>query len=192
MHRTRLRDTFEIDTSGESSGDPLLWLRFNGPAATIFVWENNLNMRVNRRVRLDAGLSYIDARFDEPIDRVPGLATREFLKRPDWTGHFGVSTTGASLLDTHTYLRYTGPMLAVGEEAGIWRDTPHFFVLDLGVSKSFKLLDSGGKLIVSIGVDNAFDQRQKDLQDNGEARDPTYLYGPTQPRTWYRGARMFW
>ncbi|NBD39332.1 MAG: hypothetical protein GVY10_12260, partial [Verrucomicrobia bacterium] len=38
---------------------------------------------------------------------------------------------------------------------------------------------------VAIGIENAFDDRQKDLQNNGEERDPTYLYGPAQPRTFY-------
>lgn len=46
--------------------------------------------------------------------------------------------------------------------------------------------------ILGAGVDNLFDQRQKALQDSGEERDPTYLYGPARPRSYYLSARVLW
>ncbi|NBD37098.1 MAG: TonB-dependent receptor, partial [Verrucomicrobia bacterium] len=123
IHYTLLEDTFDIDDSGEISGDPNLWLRVNGPDATVAVWENNLSWRLDRHLRLDAGVSYVDAAFDEAIERVTGLTTDEFLKRPDWTGHLGLSYQNHDLFDAHALLTYTGSMLAVGEDADIWRET---------------------------------------------------------------------
>lgn len=32
---------------------------------------------------------------------------------------------------------------------------------------------------------NLFDERQKDLDNNGEDRDVTYFYGPNRPRSYY-------
>jgi outer membrane receptor for ferrienterochelin and colicins len=192
IHQTSLSDVFEIDDSGELSGDPNLWLRFNGPDAAVFVWENSLNWQMNGALRLDAGVSYIRARYDDPIERVTGLTTRSFIEQPEWTGHLGLSYENHDSFDAYALYSYTGAMLAVGQDADIWRNTPHFHVLDLGISKSLFDLAGIPELTVAIGVDNVFDQRQKDLQDNGEERDPTYLYGPTQPRSFYLRLNAKW
>jgi outer membrane receptor for ferrienterochelin and colicins len=192
LHHTALEDSFEIDDSGEFSGDPNLWYRINGPDATIWVWENNLNWRLNERLRLDAGLSWIRARLDEKIDRVTGLSTDEFLKRPEWTGHFGIAYENHDLFDLNAFLSFTGEMLAVGEDADIWRRTDPFYVLDLSASKDFDGVLGAEHLTITVGVDNLFDDRQKDLQDNGEERDPTYLYGPVQPRTFFIRVSANW
>ena len=175
----------EIDDSGAISGDENIWLRVNGPDADILAWENNLNWQWSRQLRLDAGLSYIHARYDEAIDRVTGLSTDEFLKRPEWTGHIGLSYENHELFDAHALLSYTGEMLAVGEDADIWRRTDPFYEVDLGISKDFDGILGAEHLTLSLGIENLFDERQDDLQDNGEDRDPTYLYGPTNPRTYY-------
>jgi len=192
VHYTLLDDTFEIDDSGELSGDENLWLRVNGPSSEILVWENNLNYQLDAHWRIDAGLSYIYARLDDPVERLEDLVTEEYLKRPDWTGHFGLSYENHEFVDGHVFLSYTGSMLAVGEDAGIWRDTPDFFVVDLGLSKEFEDALWGADLVVSAGIDNLFDERQKDFFNNGEERDPTYLYGPTEPRTYYVTLKMLW
>jgi len=185
VHYTLLKDAFEIDDSGAISGDENIWLRVNGPDADILAWENNLNWQWSRQLRLDAGLSYIHARYDEAIDRVTGLSTDEFLKRPEWTGHIGLSYENHELFDAHALLSYTGEMLAVGEDADIWRRTDPFYEVDLGISKDFDGILGAEHLTLSLGIENLFDERQDDLQDNGEDRDPTYLYGPTNPRTYY-------
>ncbi|MBN1404881.1 MAG: TonB-dependent receptor [Opitutales bacterium] len=191
LHYTLLKDTFEIDDSGELSGDPNLWLRINGPDSEVFVWESNLNWKFDERWRIDAGLSYIYARFDEEIERVTGLATDKFIERPEWTGHIGVSYENHDLFDAHAIFSYTGTMIALGQESAIWRNTPEFYVLDLEVSKSFSL-GNGTDLVLALGVDNVFDERQKDVMNNGEERDPTYLYGPSYPRSYYASARLSW
>ncbi|MFP4203975.1 MAG: TonB-dependent receptor plug domain-containing protein [Opitutales bacterium] len=179
VHYTILQNTFEIDDE-----DATDWLRINGPDADIFVWENNLNWLISPHLRLDAGFSFIHARYEERIDRVTGLSSDEFLKRPEWTGHLAISYENDDLFDAHALLDYTGEMLAVGEDADIWRRTDPFYVVDVGVSKNFDGIPGVDRLTVSLGIENLFDERQGDLQ-NGENRDPTYLYGPAQPRTFY-------
>lgn len=192
IHYTVVEDGFEIDDSGELSGDPNLWLRINGPDAEVAVWENNLNWRPAEHWRVDAGLSYVHARLDEAVDRVSGLRTDELPKRPEWTGHLGLSYENHDVVDVHALLNYTGSMLAIGEDADIWRETEAFFVVDVGLSKDFDGWLGADHFTLSIGVENLFDDRQKDFQDNGEARDPTYLYGPTQPRTYYLSVGASW
>lgn len=191
LHYTQLEDTFEIDDSGELSGDPNLWLRINGPDSDIFVWENSVMWKLTHDLGLDAGVSYIYARYSDPIERVTGLTTDEFIKRPEWTGHIGLTYQGHEGFQAHALMSYTGTMLAVGEDSDIWRKTPDFFVLDLGIAQTFEQVLGNADLTVSLGIDNLFDERQKDLQ-NTEERDPTYLYGPTTPRTYYIALSAQW
>lgn len=192
IHYTTLEDTFEIDDSGTASGDPNLWLRINGASASVWVWENNVNWRPLTGLRLDAGFSFIRARLDEEVARVTGLVTDRFLERPEWTGHVGISWDHPGWFEAGALLSYTGTMLAAGEDADIWRETDPFHVLDLSLSKEFGGWPGSGPWRLSAGVENVFDQRQKDLQNNGEERDPTYLYGPVQPRTYYVRLSMPW
>ncbi len=192
VHHTLLQDTFEIDDSGELSGDPNLWLRINGPDAIVDVWENNLNWQISSRLRLDVGLSWIDARFEEPIERVTGLVTDQFIKRPKWTGHAGLSYENHDFFDANLFYTYTGSMLATGEDADIWRETDSFHVFDLGISREFEGFLGADRFTVSAGIDNLFDERQQDQQNNGEERDPTYLYGPVTPRTTYLRLSATW
>ncbi len=192
VHFTKLEDSFDIDDSGDLTGDENLWLRVNGPTSEVFVWENNLNWQISDAVQIDSGLSYIHGRFEDPIERVTGLTTREFIERPEWSGHIGVTYENSETVDAHAFLRYTGSMLALGQDADIWRHTPNFWVLDLGLTKKIENVWDKNDLTLNIGIENAFDQRQKDFMDNGEDRDPTYLYGPTKPRTYYLSATLGW
>jgi outer membrane receptor for ferrienterochelin and colicins len=192
VHYTELKDAFEIDDSGEKSGDPYLWYRYNGPDASVLVWENNLTWKWTEHLRLDAGVSWVHARISEEIERVTGLVTDEFPKRPEWTGHLGLSFAEDSGLSAHLLYNYTGSMLAWGADADIWRHTPSFHVLDVGIGKTWSGLWKDGDLTLSLGIQNLLDHRQKDLQDNGEERDPTYLYGPVQPRTYSIRVAVRW
>lgn len=192
IHYTLLEDGFEIDDSGEMSGDPNLWLRINGPDVEVTVLENNLSWALGEHWRLDGGISYVHARLDEAIDRVTGLRTDELPKRPEWTGHLGVSYENPDLFSVHALYNFTGSLLATGADADIWRETEAFHVVDIGIAKDFDGWFGAEHFTVSLGVENLFDDRQKDFQDNGEARDPTYLYGPATPRTYYVSFTATW
>lgn len=192
VHYTLLQDAFEIDDSGTVTGDENIWLRVNGPDANVFVWENNVSWQLTDYLSLDSGLSYIRARFDDPIDRVTGLSTDEFIERPEWTGHIGLAYENDDLFSAHALLNYTGEMIAVGEDSDIWRRTDPFYVVDIGLSKDFHGVLGTDHITVSLGIENLFDERQDDLQNNGEDRDPTYLYGPNQPRTYYFKVTANW
>lgn len=187
IHLTLLEDTFDI----VDTGAPGVQLRENGPDSEIFVWESNLNWQITDHFSVDAGLSYIKARFDDPVERVTGLITNEYTENPEWTGHFGLVYENHDLFDAFVLLNYTGSMIAVGEDADIWRNTPDFYVVDLGISKEFHIpvFDS---ITLAAGIENIFDDRQDDLQDNGEDRDVTYFYGPSKPRTYYVKATLEW
>jgi outer membrane receptor for ferrienterochelin and colicins len=182
FYSNRLHDTFEIDDTGAVSGDPDLWLRVNGPDSTVLTWETGLNWLPAEGLRVEASVSWIRARFDGPIDRVTGLRTREFIERPEWTGLLSVNHRRGPWESFVSY-QHTGPMLATGEESDRWRRTPAFHEIDAGLARTFALGGSRRALRLGLTVRNLLDSYQDDLDNTGEARDVTYLYGPTRPRT---------
>jgi outer membrane receptor for ferrienterochelin and colicins len=50
-------------------------------------------------------------------------------------------------------------------------------------------LTKSNTLQVKLGVNNIFNSFQKDF-DQGVDRDSGYIYGPTQPRTFYLGLKL--
>jgi outer membrane receptor for ferrienterochelin and colicins len=184
IYYTQIADTFDIDDSGTNTGDSDIWERVNGPESTVFVWENGFNWILADGLKLETSLSYIQARFDTPISRVTGLTTDEYIKRPEWTGLVALTyRTGA--WETFASLNYTGTMLAVGEDSDRFRRTEAFQEVDLGVTYAFHIGKSTTRWKAGIGMKNVFDSYQDDLDNSGEDRDPSYVYGPTRPRSIY-------
>jgi outer membrane receptor for ferrienterochelin and colicins len=66
--------------------------------------------------------------------------------------------------------------------------TPRFFDLNCAINYDFQLTKSN-TLQVKLGVNNIFNSFQKDF-DQGVDRDSGYIYGPTQPRTFYLGLKL--
>lgn len=67
-------------------------------------------------------------------------------------------------------------------------ESPAFFDLGTKVSYDFKLSKSTGVQLYT-GLTNIFNSYQKDF-DKGASRDSGYIYGPTQPRTFYMGCKL--
>ena len=67
--------------------------------------------------------------------------------------------------------------------------TPDFF--DFNVKLNYTLvLNDHLKVQLNGGVQNIFNAFQQDL-DKGTYRDSGYFYGPTQPRTFFIGFKLF-
>ena len=63
--------------------------------------------------------------------------------------------------------------------------------IDLNIKLNYTfVLDDHVKVQLSGGVQNILDQFQNDL-DKGVYRDAGYFYGPTAPRTYFVGVKLF-
>ena len=134
---------------------------------------------------LDAGITYTDARFDKPVEILPGIEEDRFIESPEWSGVVKVNYTHDETLDAFIGLIYTGPMIALREAEGtVNADTGHFLVVDLSFTRHFEFADGSSHLDVTLGVRNLLDHRQKDLT-SGPERDTTYFYGPRFPRSFF-------
>ena len=186
IHYTQIKDTFDIDDSNSKT-----WIRENGPDSNIFVWENSLSWRINDHLKLDTNISHISSKFDEPVNRVSGFSTNQYLKTPKWTGGFILNYNNHDLMDAYISANFTGSMIAVAEDADfVNKDTPDFWEINLGFSKESSGFIGNMDLKLLCGLKNLLDQRQKDFQENGADRDVTYFYGPSRPRSFYSAVEL--
>lgn len=191
VSHTDIRDTFALGEIQADPGGALYQERFNASGSRITGLEFNVSGRPVSQVMLTAGASYYHSEYNDSHivfdDTGDGgttvIATRRYLKTPDWTAVAQAVWTPVKTLDLIAGLKYTGPMRALNNTVGELRRTPNFWVFDLGLTRHFKL---GGSrhFDVSIGVKNLFDQRQKDLE-TGANRDSDYVYGPRYARSFY-------
>ena len=193
---TYLQDVFFLREEGKDAAGNLLFTRTNVPGA----WVGGLNIegKVNCnasavRTSLSFGYTYQQSRYTEAQQWSPDIAPQtKMLRTPDnyayvlWdiepVRDFTVSVNGKA----------TGSMLVPHLAGCIAQDeeinTPVFW--DMGIRLAYDIhLYKHYCLEVSAGVKNVLDQFQTDL-DKGPDRDADYVYGPTQPRTWFAGLRL--
>ncbi len=107
---------------------------------------------------------------------------------PDWSGLLQVVYDNDDLFDAYFAIKWTGEMEVARESTATVEESADFFVVDLGISKTFALNDSID-LTLRAGIENLFDDYQEDYEA-GIDRDPGYIYGPRYPRTFILGARI--
>ena len=87
---------------------------------------------------------------------------------------------------------YTGSMLVEHHAGYIDRNitvkTPTFWDFNFKVAYDFKVYDCFA-LQLNAGIQNIFNSFQKDF-DSGADRDSGYMYGPTQPRSFFFGIKL--
>lgn len=113
-------------------------------------------------------------------------------RTPNYYGYFTFSSAPLDAFDFSISGIYTGKMIVPHmphEENPRMEHTPDFMDLNVKLNYTFTLKDHI-KLQVNGGVQNIFNRFQKDL-DKGEYRDSGYFYGPTQPRTYFIGIKIF-
>jgi outer membrane receptor for ferrienterochelin and colicins len=181
---TDLRDAFVLGpVETEAATGELFRVRENAEGSTVTAWEALVAWQPNRAWRSELGLTWTQARFDEPQvvfddtaeGGAPVLSTRRYLKSPTVTATGQMVWAAGAGWEAFAALKVTGPMEVLSQSAAELRRTPTFWVLDLGVTRHF---DWGGRHVgVSVGVGNVFDERQRDLEQ-GVERDSDYVYGP--------------
>lgn len=195
LYLTDIRDTFNVsdivftDPHGNAFKE-----RINAGGSTVQGFEVNAAYRFNSRWSAETGVTYVDARFDEPQEVLPGIFEERYLESPEWTGVAQLKYENEDFVDLFLGLVYTGPMIAAREAEGtLNRSTTDFFVLDLTATKHVHV-DLAGKVLhidLMAGVKNLLDERQPDLT-SGPERDTTYFYGPRFPRSFVVRAGVNW
>lgn len=192
---TRLRDTFVLSEIQLDDDGSMYQIRSNSSGSRVAGFETNLGWQANEVLRLTAGIAWYQSRYDQAQvvydDTADGgntvIATRDYLKTPEWTGLTQATWSPNANWDAYVGLKYTGKMYALKNNTASLNRTPEFLVTDIGATRHFHGIDGKG-VDVSFGVRNLFDERQKDLE-LGAARDSDYVYGPRFARAYYANVR---
>ena len=204
---TSLQDVFYLQNVGVDAQGNTLQERRNGSGAKVYGVNLDGKIAHGKDASLQVGFTVQRSRYDEMTfwsedESVAG--TKNMPRTPDCYGYFTFTAAPFKNFDFSLSGVYTGrmhvPHFAPTDEipAGfpytyIQKDelvhTPDFFDFNTKLNYTF-VLNEHLKLQVNGGVQNIFNAFQKDL-DKGTYRDSGYFYGPTQPRTYFIGIKLF-
>lgn len=118
--------------------------------------------------------------------------TDKLMRSPDDYGYISLDYNPIKKIGINLSGTYTGEMQVPHYAGYIEKDrmetTPRFFDLNFALNYDFQLTKNN-TLQMKVGVNNIFNSFQKDF-DKGVDRDSGYIYGPTQPRTFYLGLKL--
>ena len=199
---TILDDVFTLEKIGEDADGNIIKERRNAAGAHVGGVTAELKLGIPDIFDVQLGYTFQRSRYVEPEQWSDDVeAQRRMFRSPD---HYGYLTSNfyiteqfkASLFGT-----YTGPMLVqhnaysvdingITEEFGDSEVvTKSFWDMGVKLCYTFHLSDIIN-LEVNAGVKNNFDSYQDDI-DVGAGRDSAYIYGPTLPRTYFIGVKLF-
>ena len=203
---TELNDVFYLHSVGYDAKGNLLQERRNGSGAEVYGVNLDGKIAHGNDASLQAGFTVQRSRYKELTfwsedETVAG--TRNMPRTPNCYGYFTFTAAPLKNFDFSVSGVYTGrmhvPHFSPGEVPAdfpysyITQDemvhTPDFFDFNTKLNYTF-VLGSHMKLQLNGGVNNIFNAFQKDL-DKGTFRDSGYFYGPTQPRTFFIGFKIF-
>ena len=193
---TRINNAFIDRVVGESELGNTIQRRENANRATISGINFEVSVQPSDWMQVNAGYTiqkgkYKNAEAWSDDEAVP--PTKDLLRSPSDYGFFSIiGTPKSSPFSASLSGTYTGsmkvPHLAGYIDQDVLKKTSSFFDMTVKINYSFKVTSSN-QIELSGGVQNIFNQRQKDY-DIGVNRDSDYIYGPALPRTYFIGLKI--
>ena len=190
---TYLQDVFFLREEGRDEAGNLLFTRTNVSGA----WVGGVNLEAklaySTYVSAQIGYTYQQSRYVQPQQWSPDVAAqKKMLRTPDNYAYLLLDVEPVKDFTISVNGKLTGSMLVPHLAGYIAKDeevkTPVFW--DMGIRLAYDIhLYKHYCLEISGGVKNVLDMYQRDL-DKGENRDADYIYGPTQPRTYFIGLSL--
>ena len=190
---TQLHNPFRNDIGEPDSTGLVIYTRQNSEGGAVVQGVNlELKLYPTRNISFAAGFTVQSSKYEEADDT---FNEKKFFRTPntygfftlDWnfTPRFGLSANGN--YTGKMLVPYFGPELAIPEN-GELRTSKVFF--DAGLKLYYNIPMGGGVMAqVSAGMKNVFNSYQSDF-DRGIDRDPSYIYGPSLPRTVFVGLKI--
>ncbi len=183
---TRLRDAFVLVTEDDPSTAETELVRRNRGTTLARGAEVEASVSATRWA-LRGGWTIERADNDDPDD---DFGQTRILRTPIHYGYLDALLKSGGL-QLQAGVNLTGPMLAPRYDANAQplevNTTPWF--VELNLNAGYALAWSDGIILEPfIGARNLLDSRQRDL-DRGPARDASYVYGPSLPRTIFVGVK---
>ena len=205
---TDLRDVFILETVGQDDQGNMLQERRNSSGARVYGANLDFKIAHGTDLALQLGFTAQRSRYKEYeywSEKEDVAPTKNMMRTPDYYGYFTLSGSPFKNFDWSLSGIYTGKMYVphfapdfseipvdypyTYIKTDVLERTPEFFDLNVKVNYTFILKDHL-KLQLNAGVQNILNEFQKDL-DKGGYRDSGYFYGPTAPRTFFLGFKIF-
>ena len=171
--------------------------RRNGDGARVYGVNLDAKIAHGKEASFQLGFTAQRSRYktDEAwteLEDGTALTTKRMTRTPDYYGYFTFTSEPFKNFGFSLSGVYTGSMQVPHFAGYIEQDrmetTPEFFDCNFKLNYTF-LLKEHVKLQLNAGMQNIFDQFQKDL-DKGTFRDAGYFYGPTAPRSFFIGIKI--
>ena len=195
---TILDDVFTLEKIGEENGI-IINERRNAAGATIGGFTIETKLGIPSLFDIQLGYTYQQSLYDEPEQWSDSVTPqREMFRSPDHYGYLSSNYYITDKFGASLFATYTGSMLVQhaanttinGEEIGDSEvTTPSFLDMGFKLNYTFQLTDLI-RLEINGGIKNIFDAYQNDI-DKGAGRDSAYVYGPSMPRTYFFGVKLF-
>jgi len=193
---TELKNAFYMQPLGEDAYGEVFEKR-NGDGAKVMGTSLQIRGNYNKKIELDAGMTLQSSLYDSPIfysDELP--STSEFLKTPSIYGYGTLFYTPKKPFTTTLSAVYTGEMkvLHMAGAEGVPNDefirSQNFFELSIKSGYKFIFKEIACGLELFVGIKNIFNSYQPYF-DLGKNRDSNFVYGPSLPRTFFIGMKLF-
>lgn len=190
---TYLKDVFFLREDGYDAAGNLLLTRTNADAAWVGGLNAEAKVNYGTLFNLQIGYTFQNSRYTTPQAWSTTVAPQtRMLRTPDHYGYLLIDVEPVKDFTISINGKVTGSMLVPHLAGYIAQDeevqTPAFWELGLRLAYDVHLYKQYC-LQISAGVKNVLDQYQRDL-DKGPDRDANYIYGPSQPRTYFAGVSL--
>lgn len=192
---TNLFDAFYLNPIGEDSYGEL-FEKQNGDGAVVKGITLEARMNYDRKVQLESGFTTQSSKFNKAVTYIEGVTgIREFTRTPNNYAYAILTVTPNKKIKASANYIYTGTM-KIPHFAGAENQTTDeiitskpFSELSLKLAYTFPVKKIGANIEMYGGIKNIFNAYQDDF-DIGKNRDSNYIYGPSQPRTFYVGIKL--
>jgi outer membrane receptor for ferrienterochelin and colicins len=195
---TRLNDVFTLEKIGVEDG-VIINERRNASGANIAGATAEVKLGIPSIFDVQLGYTFQKSRYIEPEQWSESVeAQRTMFRSPDHYGYMNANFYFTKQLNASLFGTITGPMLVQHAEHTLLDGTvigdaevttPTFWDFGFKVGYTFHLTNIIN-LEVNAGVKNIFDAYQPDI-DLGAGRDSAYIYGPSMPRTYFFGVKLY-
>ena len=193
---THLKDAFYQDPTGDSDSYGDIFVKRNGPGATVKGLTMEFRANLKGKIQLESGFTLQESLYDEAIAYSENLPLKkEFLRSPDYYGYATLSYNPNSKISFAANLVHTGAMSLIhlagapGQLEDEFLESPVFNAIGIKSTYIQVLKESGIKIEYSVGVKNLTNDFQQEF-DSLKNRDSNFIYGPSLPRTIYFGLTL--
>ncbi len=200
---TILNDVFTLENTREETdieGNNFIYkVRRNAAGARVGGITAEVKLGIPNIFDVQLGYTFQKSKYVEPEKWSDDVeAQRTMFRSPDHYGYLNSNFYITKNLNATLFGTFTGPMLvqhaAYTDLMGVEHPdsevmTESFWDFGFKVGYTFRL-SSIVNLEVHAGIKNIFDSYQRDI-DYGAGRDSAYIYGPSLPRTYFFGVKLY-